>query len=63
MEFQITAVCDLFTYLRYLKNGIVKASDEDAFVEITVMKKNLALARFGFDFVTKMNGSGLTDKD
>jgi len=60
---RITAVCDLFTYLRYLKNGIVKASDEDAFAEITVMKKNLALARFGFDFVTKMNGSGLTDKD
>ncbi|KAE9550211.1 hypothetical protein FO519_006578 [Halicephalobus sp. NKZ332] len=52
---RITAVCDLFTYLRYLKNGIVKASDEDAFAEITVMKKNLALARFGFDFVTKMN--------
>lgn len=61
--FQITAICDLFTYLRYLKNGIVNATDEDAFFEITTIRKNTALARFGFDFVAKMNGSGLTDKN
>uniref|UniRef100_A0A914Y3J0 Uncharacterized protein n=1 Tax=Panagrolaimus superbus TaxID=310955 RepID=A0A914Y3J0_9BILA len=57
---RITAVCDLLTYLRYLQNGIVKALPLDSYLEIASMRKNMALARFGFDFVTKMNGTGLT---
>uniref|UniRef100_A0AC35G8Q0 GDP/GTP exchange factor Sec2 N-terminal domain-containing protein n=1 Tax=Panagrolaimus sp. PS1159 TaxID=55785 RepID=A0AC35G8Q0_9BILA len=60
---RITAVCDLLTYLRYLQNGIVKSAPHDSYLEIASMRKNLALARFGFDFITKMNGTGLTTTD
>uniref|UniRef100_A0A7E4V874 Sec2p domain-containing protein n=1 Tax=Panagrellus redivivus TaxID=6233 RepID=A0A7E4V874_PANRE len=58
---RIMAVCDFFTYLRYLRFGIVKAELEDAFLDIAAMRRNMALARFGFDFTAKMTGSGLTN--
>uniref|UniRef100_A0A914BYA4 GDP/GTP exchange factor Sec2 N-terminal domain-containing protein n=1 Tax=Acrobeloides nanus TaxID=290746 RepID=A0A914BYA4_9BILA len=51
---RIAAICDFFTYLRYLHQGILKTGIHDSYWEIVNLKKNLVLARLGLDFTPKM---------
>ncbi|CAG0920889.1 unnamed protein product [Notodromas monacha] len=44
---RITAVCDFLNYLKYIQTGLVKASDEAAFQEVTRLRKNMSLAKLG----------------
>ncbi|XP_053206843.1 guanine nucleotide exchange factor for Rab-3A-like isoform X2 [Panonychus citri] len=44
---RITAVCDLFCYLRYIQQGLVKSSFHDVYWEIMQRRKNIALSRLG----------------
>lgn len=59
---QIAAVCDFFTYLRYLSLGIIKTDLRDSYFEIIALRKNMALARLGLGFVPRTSlprrGSG-----
>ncbi|XP_015781685.1 guanine nucleotide exchange factor for Rab-3A isoform X2 [Tetranychus urticae] len=44
---RIAAVCDLFCYLRYIQQGLVKSSFHDVYWEIMQRRKNIALSRLG----------------
>ncbi|XP_013398448.1 guanine nucleotide exchange factor for Rab-3A-like isoform X1 [Lingula anatina] len=44
---RITAVCDLYTYLRYIKQGLVKSEDTDMYWHIIKLRKAMAMARLG----------------
>jgi len=44
---QITAVCDTLTYLRYIQLGLVKSSLHDVYWEIIRLCKQMTLARLG----------------
>ncbi|XP_067950734.1 guanine nucleotide exchange factor for Rab-3A-like [Watersipora subatra] len=46
---RIIAVCELFTYLGYVKNGLVKSSsDSEIYWHIMDLRKVISLARLGF---------------
>lgn len=45
---RIAAVCDFFTYVRYIQQGLVKSEDKDVFYEIVRLRKQMALARLGY---------------
>ncbi|KAL4233359.1 RAB3A interacting protein [Mactra antiquata] len=45
---RIAAVCDFFTYVRYIQQGLVKSEDRDVFYEIVRLRKQMALARLGY---------------
>ncbi|XP_052239118.1 rab-3A-interacting protein-like isoform X2 [Dreissena polymorpha] len=45
---RITAVCDFFSYVRYIQQGLVKNADKDVFYEIVKLRKQMALARLGY---------------
>uniref|UniRef100_A0A0N5AHK1 Sec2p domain-containing protein n=1 Tax=Syphacia muris TaxID=451379 RepID=A0A0N5AHK1_9BILA len=51
---RITAVCDFFTYIRYVNQGIVKSGLHDLYREVINLRKNMALARLGLGFVPKL---------
>ncbi|ODM90996.1 Guanine nucleotide exchange factor for Rab-3A, partial [Orchesella cincta] len=44
---RIAAVCEFLNYLRYIKNGLVKASVDDAYWEVLRLRKQMALAKLG----------------
>uniref|UniRef100_A0A5S6Q8Y1 GDP/GTP exchange factor Sec2 N-terminal domain-containing protein n=1 Tax=Trichuris muris TaxID=70415 RepID=A0A5S6Q8Y1_TRIMR len=44
---RIAAVCDLFTYLRYLNQGLLRHGIYDSYVEVVKLRRNIALARLG----------------
>ncbi|XP_045711383.1 guanine nucleotide exchange factor for Rab-3A isoform X2 [Phyllostomus hastatus] len=44
---RITAVCNFFTYIRYIQQGLVR-QDEPMFWEITRLRKEMSLAKLGF---------------
>ncbi|CAG7731088.1 unnamed protein product [Allacma fusca] len=44
---RIATVCEFLNYLRYIKNGLVKASVDDAYWEIIRLRKQVALAKLG----------------
>ncbi|GMR34252.1 hypothetical protein PMAYCL1PPCAC_04447 [Pristionchus mayeri] len=50
---RIAAVCDFFTYLRYLSLGMVKAGLRDSYFDVITLRKNMSLARLGLGFVPK----------
>lgn len=52
---RITAVCDFFTYIRYVNQGIVKSGLHDLYREVINLRKNMALARLGLGFVPKLS--------
>uniref|UniRef100_A0A915E0C9 Uncharacterized protein n=1 Tax=Ditylenchus dipsaci TaxID=166011 RepID=A0A915E0C9_9BILA len=54
---RIAAVCDFFTFLRYLHQGICKPSLLESYWNIVNLRKNMTLAKLGLHFVLKMNGS------
>nr|XP_019574612.1 PREDICTED: guanine nucleotide exchange factor for Rab-3A isoform X3 [Rhinolophus sinicus] len=45
---RITAVCNFFTYIRYIQQGLVRQDAEPMFWEITRLRKEMSLAKLGF---------------
>ncbi|KAL3883332.1 hypothetical protein ACJMK2_029606 [Sinanodonta woodiana] len=45
---RIAAVCDFYTYIRYIHQGLVKAEDKEVFYEISRLRKQMSLARLGY---------------
>lgn len=46
---QIIAVCDFLNYLKYIERGLVKSSVHDVYWEIGRLRKDMVLARLGFN--------------
>ncbi|XP_059152406.1 guanine nucleotide exchange factor for Rab-3A-like isoform X2 [Physella acuta] len=44
---RIAAVCDFFSYLRYIVQGLVKCSDKDMYAELVRLREQMAMARLG----------------
>lgn len=44
---RIAVVCDFFSYLRYIVQGLVKCSDKDMYAELVRLRGQMALARLG----------------
>lgn len=45
---RITAVCNFFTYIRYIQQGLVRQDAESMFWEVTRLRKEMSLAKLGF---------------
>lgn len=45
---RITAVCNFFTYVRYIQQGLVRQDAEPMFWEIMRLRKGMSLAKLGF---------------
>uniref|UniRef100_A0A0M3HTC0 Guanine nucleotide exchange factor for Rab-3A n=1 Tax=Ascaris lumbricoides TaxID=6252 RepID=A0A0M3HTC0_ASCLU len=54
---RIASVCDFFTYMRYVNQGIVKSGIHDSYWDVINLRKNMALARLGLGFVPKTGGA------
>ncbi|KAL3994425.1 GDP/GTP exchange factor Sec2p family protein [Acanthocheilonema viteae] len=54
---RIAAVCDFFTYIRYVNQGIVKCGVHDSYWDIIALRKNMTLAKLGLNFIPKIGGS------
>ncbi|KAL1437578.1 hypothetical protein MTO96_048788 [Rhipicephalus appendiculatus] len=44
---RITSVCDLFCYLRYIQQGLVRSSSQEMYWEVMRRRRSIALARLG----------------
>ncbi|XP_026863334.1 rab-3A-interacting protein isoform X1 [Electrophorus electricus] len=48
-RYRITSVCNFFTYIRYIHQGLVKQQDaEQMFWEVTQLRKEMSLAKLGY---------------
>ncbi|XP_066490761.1 rab-3A-interacting protein isoform X2 [Tiliqua scincoides] len=48
-RFRITSVCNFFTYIRYIQQGLVKQQDVDQmFWEVMQLRKEMSLAKLGY---------------
>ncbi|VDN94800.1 unnamed protein product [Brugia pahangi] len=56
-KMRIAAVCDFFTFIRYVNQGIVKCGVHDSYWHIITLRKNMTLARLGLSFIPKIGGS------
>ncbi|OPL21145.1 guanine rab-3a nucleotide exchange factor, partial [Mytilus galloprovincialis] len=45
---KIAAVCDYYTYIRYIQQGLVKNEDKEVFYELVRLRKKMALTRLGY---------------
>ncbi|XP_029653190.1 guanine nucleotide exchange factor for Rab-3A-like [Octopus sinensis] len=45
---RITSVCNFYTYIRYIQQGLVKGEDKSVFLEVLNLRKKMALARLGY---------------
>ncbi|XP_006875067.1 PREDICTED: guanine nucleotide exchange factor for Rab-3A [Chrysochloris asiatica] len=45
---RITAVCNFFTYIRYIQQGLVRQDAEQMFWEVMRLRKEMSLAKLGF---------------
>uniref|UniRef100_A0A0N5C4N2 Sec2p domain-containing protein n=1 Tax=Strongyloides papillosus TaxID=174720 RepID=A0A0N5C4N2_STREA len=54
---RVAAVCDFFTYLRYLIHGIVKTNISSSYKEIIHLRKNMMMARLGLQFESQIMNS------
>ncbi|XP_048768247.1 guanine nucleotide exchange factor for Rab-3A-like isoform X3 [Ostrea edulis] len=45
---RIAAVCDFYTYIRYINQGLVKSENKDAFYEVVRLRKKMAMSRLGY---------------
>ncbi|XP_052087211.1 rab-3A-interacting protein-like isoform X2 [Mytilus californianus] len=45
---RIAAVCDYYTYIRYIQQGLVKSEDKEVFYELVRLRKKMALTRLGY---------------
>uniref|UniRef100_A0A1I7ZKA8 Sec2p domain-containing protein n=1 Tax=Steinernema glaseri TaxID=37863 RepID=A0A1I7ZKA8_9BILA len=50
---RIAAVCDFYTYVRYMHLGIVKAGLNDSYWDVIHHRRNTALAKCGLGYVSK----------
>lgn len=41
-------MCNFFTYIRYIQQGLVRQEVEPMFWEITRLRKEMSLAKLGF---------------
>ncbi|VDK69167.1 unnamed protein product [Litomosoides sigmodontis] len=54
---RIAAVCDFFTYIRYVNQGIVKCGVHDSYWDVITLRKNMTLARLGLNFIPKIGAN------
>lgn len=47
-RYRITSVCNFFTYVRYIHQGLVKQQDEQMFWEVMQLRKEMSYAKLGF---------------
>eukprot|EP00064_Thunnus_orientalis_P003426 superscaffoldBa00000277_g3435 len=47
---RITAVCNFFTYIRYIQQGLVKHDVEQMFWEVMRLRREMTVAKLGFYF-------------
>lgn len=52
---RIAAVCDYYTFIRYLRVGLIKSGVRDAYFDVMQLRKNMCLAKLGLGFVPKTN--------
>ncbi|KAJ1349850.1 hypothetical protein KIN20_005506 [Parelaphostrongylus tenuis] len=52
---RIAAVCDYYTFIRYLRGGLIKSGIRDAYFDVMTLRKNMCLAKLGLGFVPKTN--------
>uniref|UniRef100_A0A158PBM4 Sec2p domain-containing protein n=1 Tax=Angiostrongylus cantonensis TaxID=6313 RepID=A0A158PBM4_ANGCA len=52
---QVAAVCDYYTFIRYLRGGLIKSGIRDAYFDVMTLRKNMCLAKLGLGFVPKTN--------
>ncbi|XP_077452849.1 guanine nucleotide exchange factor for Rab-3A isoform X4 [Stigmatopora argus] len=45
---RITAVCNFFTYIRYIQQGLVRHDAEQMFWEVTRLRREMSMAKLGF---------------
>ncbi|KAL3061420.1 hypothetical protein OYC64_009572 [Pagothenia borchgrevinki] len=45
---RITAVCNFFTYIRYIQQGLVRHDAEQMFWEVMRLRREMAVAKLGF---------------
>lgn len=45
---RITSVCNFYTYIRYIQQGLVKGEDKSVFLEVLKLRRMMALARLGY---------------
>lgn len=56
---RIVAVCDFYTYVRYIQQGLVKADVTEIYWELMRLRAHMALARLGMETSNKIQrGSG-----
>ncbi|XP_053576439.1 guanine nucleotide exchange factor for Rab-3A isoform X2 [Bombina bombina] len=47
-RYRITAVCNFFTYIRYIQQGLVRQDTELVFWEIMRLRREMSMAKLGF---------------
>ncbi|KAK3525702.1 hypothetical protein QTP70_005888 [Hemibagrus guttatus] len=47
---RITAVCNFFTYIRYIQQGLVRHDAEQMFCEVMRLRQEMSIAKLGFFF-------------
>ncbi|XP_043964205.1 rab-3A-interacting protein isoform X4 [Gambusia affinis] len=47
-RYRITAVCNFFTYIRYIHQGLVKQQDEQMFWEVMQLRREMSYAKLGY---------------
>ncbi|EFO86286.1 hypothetical protein CRE_01548 [Caenorhabditis remanei] len=52
---RIAAVCDFFTCIRYLSQGLIKPGPRDSYFHVVNLRKNMSLAKLGLGFVPRSN--------
>ncbi|VDN22126.1 unnamed protein product [Cylicostephanus goldi] len=50
---RIAAVCDYYTFIRYLRQGLIKSGVRDTYFDMMTLRKNMCLAKLGLGFVPK----------
>lgn len=54
---RIVAVCDFYTYVRYIQQGLVKADVTEIYWEVMRLRSEMALARLGMEGAVKVQRS------
>lgn len=54
---RIVAVCDFYTYVRYIQQGLVKADVTEIYWELMRLRSKMALARLGMEGTVKVQRS------
>ncbi|GCB61865.1 hypothetical protein scyTo_0009413 [Scyliorhinus torazame] len=45
---RITAVCNFFTYIRYIQQGLVRQDVEQMYWEVMKLRKEMSIAKLGY---------------